>query len=666
VVTAVARDVVRVLLVERDAHDVDVVRAYLQDEPLGPIELIEASSMAAARDELLARPFDLVLLDLDLPDGQGVELVTRLREISGSVPIVVLADQADSDAGVAAVRLDAQDHLLKHQLTASALSRSMRHAIERHRWQESYRRQLDMSPDAMIVVDSGGDVLFANQAATRLLGRPKDELAAMVTRDLLPKRGPGGVVELDTGRTVEVRTAETEWHRRRAALIILRDITDRVRAEAQLRAVTEELRRSNDLLEEMVTSDPLTRVLNRRGIERALRLELDRTKRSGDVLTAVLIDADDFKRINDSYGLVVGDAALTALCSSVCTALRSVDHVGRVGGDEFIVLLPGTSVTEGIQVAEKLRRVIKATMLPLVAQRIPLSASLAVGPLGNDVAALEQVLEWLHAALRNSKRAGKDRVCSVSESGAGAELVLVDSSQLESDVSLKVVFQGIQELAKETVIGVEALTRGPPGEFASPGELFRAAFEQGMLTAVDLRALRASLERFKAARWNGWYHVNLFPSTITNTAPEQLIDMLDAGPEERVCVELSEQQFVGEPTSLRKPVENLRERGFRVAIDDVGFGRSSIEALMVLEPDVVKIDRKCIHTMGEDPAERRQLERLIAMVGAIQATVIVEGVETRNEMELLRDMGVQYAQGYLWGKPSTRLRMGREQKELRA
>jgi diguanylate cyclase (GGDEF)-like protein len=664
-VTSTATDLLRVLLVESNTGDAAVMRTYLDDRPLGPVEVTEASSLAAARQELLSRPFDLVLLDLDLPDGRGVEVVARVREIIDDVPIVVLAATADEEADIEAVRLDAQDYLLKDDLTASALSRAIRHAVERHRWRDSYRHQLNMSPDGVIVVDGRGEVLFANQSAVDVLGHPKDRLAAVVIRDLLPRSALGGVSALENGRTVEVRSAETDWHGRTASLITLRDVTDRVIAEAQLRAVTEELRRSNERLEEMVTSDPLTKVLNRRGIDRALRLEIERTRRSGDTLTAVLIDTDDFKTINDTHGLVVGDAALGALCRSVSGAVRSVDHVGRVGGDEFIVLLPGTSPTEGIRVAEKLRLAIRGTRVPLVTDAVYLTASFAVGPIGVGVDALDGVLSLLHSALRNSKRTGKDRVCSVSETGSGGEPRLVDASQFGPDISLDVVFHGIQELANESLVGIEALTRGPPGEFSSPGELFRAAYEQDMLTTVDLRALRTSLDRLKAQAWTGWYHVNVFPTTLIDTAPEQLTSLLgEAGTDERICIELSEHQFLGDPTYLKKPIESLRKRGFRVAIDDVGFGRSSIEALMVLEPDVVKIDRKCIQTAGGDAAERRQLERLIAMLGAVEATVIVEGVETRNELALLKDMGVQYAQGYLWGKPSGRMRIVRSEERM--
>jgi EAL domain-containing protein (putative c-di-GMP-specific phosphodiesterase class I) len=189
-----------------------------------------------------------------------------------------------------------------------------------------------------------------------------------------------------------------------------------------------------------------------------------------------------------------------------------------------------------------------------------------------------------------------------------------------------------------------------------PADLFRAAFEQNALTALDLRALKATMESLRERSWPGWYHVNLFPSTLLNIPPDCIIPLLDrGGTRERVCVELSEQQFLGDPAYLRPMIRELRAAGYRVAIDDVGFGRSSVEALMLLEPDVVKVDRRCIRSVASDAGERRQLERLLAMLQAVDAIVIVEGVETAEELRILRDLGVLYGQGYLWGKPARSL-----------
>jgi EAL domain-containing protein (putative c-di-GMP-specific phosphodiesterase class I) len=215
-----------------------------------------------------------------------------------------------------------------------------------------------------------------------------------------------------------------------------------------------------------------------------------------------------------------------------------------------------------------------------------------------------------------------------------------------------VVVQGIRALDDGRLVALEALTRGPAGPFAMPSDLFRAAFEQNVLTTLDLRALRLSLERRRSSEWTGWYHVNLFPSTLLNTPPSSIAALLAwSGPPTGICIELSEQQFLGDPAYLRPPLDALRTAGFRIAIDDVGFGRSSVEALMLLEPDVVKIDRRCIRSIGSEEGERRQLERLLAMLRAVEATVIVEGIETEEELQVLRELGVPYGQGFLWGEP---------------
>jgi EAL domain-containing protein (putative c-di-GMP-specific phosphodiesterase class I) len=220
-------------------------------------------------------------------------------------------------------------------------------------------------------------------------------------------------------------------------------------------------------------------------------------------------------------------------------------------------------------------------------------------------------------------------------------------------IDLGTALQAILRVDTEEVVGFEALTRGPSGSYAAPSDLFRAAFERNVLTTLDLRALAASLRVLGLNDEIATYHVNLFPSTILSAPMERISGLLaEAGGAGRLCVELSEQQFLGDPTYLREPLAMLRRSGIRVAIDDVGFGRSSIEALLVLEPDIVKIDRSCVQSIDSDPDRRSQLRRLIGMLSSIGTEVIVEGVETRAELGVLRDMGVRYGQGFLWGRPA--------------
>ncbi len=636
-----------VLLVEDNPGDVDLVRLYLTQVPRSRVGLRSADSLGSAREALDETSPDLILLDLGLPDGTGVEVVQSMRRLAADVPIVVLTGSNDPDIAMAALQFDAQDFLVKDQMNATVLLRSIRYAVERHRWQQQYRQQLSSSPDGIVVLDETGTVRFANAAASVLLGGAPSTLGE-IPRDVRLSSGATDVT-LPTGRIVEARTADTVWQGTAARIITLRDMTERREAERTLSRLTAELRRTNSRLEELVSTDPLTGVLNRRGIEDALGREMERLQRTGDGLVAILVDCDDFKGINDAYGHAVGDAALTALTSQVREALRSGDYVGRVGGDEFLVLLPETTIAEGMAVAEKLRRAIKTTMVPVADGSLALAASLAVGAIEPDVVSIEQILSTLGPTLKRSKLGGKDRVSGDGlrdEEGSAAARLEPDS------LDLGVALQTIRRLDDEAAVGFEALTRGPPGDFQLPTELFRAAFEQDVLTTMDLRALRSSLAALRLSGRGGWHHVNLFPSTILNTPVDRLArllaEALDAG---TVCVELSEQQFLGDPTYLREPLQALRERGIRLAIDDVGFGRSSIEALLVLEPDVVKVDRRCVQRIATHDGERRRLQRLMDMLLAVGADVIIEGVESPDELTILREMGARYAQGYLWDEP---------------
>ena len=647
-----------VLLAADDPHEVALVRRALRLGHGRVVRVTDVPTVEAALTHLESEDVDLVILDLDLGPAFGADIVRGVRRSAPAIPIIVITDEAQERLAILALQRDAQDYVLRHQLNPATLAAAVRDALEPERWPGQYRRLLGISPDGVVVVDREGRVLFVNSAAAQMLGH------APVRCEELPHAMREGVgealdVSLAGGRIAEIREVETVWSGRSARLVTMRDITERRAAESRLDAMARELKEANERLERLADTDPLTQVLNRRGLSEVLHAELRRMGRTGDKLMAILLDCDDFKSINDSFGHGVGDAALTALARGVQSTLRAGDHVGRVGGDEFLVLLPSTTIAEGLVVAEKIRRAIRATALPLSAHGLTLSASLAVGPVGREVVSLEEILTSVADGLRESKQTGKDVVSESRGNGRGRREGAAPSRAQPrialdpATISLHVVVQEIRALDDGEAVGCEALTRGPRGAYAMPADLFRAAFEQNALTALDLRALRTTMESLRERAWPGWYHVNLFPSTLFNVPAEQIIPLLDrGGTRERVCVELSEQQFLGDPACLRPMIRDLRAAGYRVAIDDVGFGRSSIEALMLLEPDIVKVDRRCIQFVASDVGERRQLERLLAMLRAVDATVIVEGVETREELRILGELGVRYGQGYLWGKPT--------------
>jgi diguanylate cyclase (GGDEF)-like protein len=436
-----------------------------------------------------------------------------------------------------------------------------------------------------------------------------------------------------------------------------------VRVEETVAQRTHELRRANEVLkretakritaQKIANIDPLTELLNRRGLEAELSREIRRGCRTDAPLAAVLLDCDDFKRINETLGHAVGDVVLKEIASRLRDSLRPTDHLARIGGDEFLVLLPDTRMAEAMHAAERLRLAVSDNPLRLASGPVKLTASLGIERVPMSVVSIEEVLARTHFSLRYSKQAGKNRISSRGGKSAIAEPALSNVVQaLRKKESYRAVKQAIVSLADESVVGWELLSRGPRGSFEMPYDFFRVALERNILTLVDLHCLRACIEASKSLPTGTTCHVNLLPSTMLSTPEERLVELFPpAGGGRKFCVEVSEQQFIGDPACLRGSVRALKRFGVQVAIDDVGFGRSSLETLIILEPDVVKIDQRIVKGASRDKGKEQLLRRLVKVVGAMGSELVAEGIESREDLGLLREVGVPLGQGFLWGRP---------------
>jgi EAL domain-containing protein (putative c-di-GMP-specific phosphodiesterase class I) len=212
----------------------------------------------------------------------------------------------------------------------------------------------------------------------------------------------------------------------------------------------------------------------------------------------------------------------------------------------------------------------------------------------------------------------------------------------------------IVRLSDEACVGYELLVRGPSGGAREGAEdVFRLAVGASDLAALDLDCLQVALGSLPGMPWDGpalpEIHVNLFPSTLASVPVERV---LESFPRDRAlrgfCLEIGEKGLVRDALTLKEPVRALRRAGLRVAIDDVGFGRSSLEALVELEPDVLKLDRRLLRGLTQEVEQIQILRRVVAVAEALAARVIAEGVEDRGALAVLRDVGVEFAQGFLW------------------
>jgi len=432
------------------------------------------------------------------------------------------------------------------------------------------------------------------------------------------------------------------------------------KTEEALKDATCRLEAATSRLETLANIDALTEVLNRIGLERALTSEFSRAQRQGWNLVAVMLDCDDFDRINASLGHAVGDVVLKEITGRLRDTVRPTDHIARIGGDEFLLLLPDTRLAEGMLVAEKIRLAVAESPLRLASETIRVTASLGVLALPYEFCSIEEVLSLARLAVRESKMLGKNRVSSGEKhkntlDNADKEALAELTERLRKGDCFRAVSMPILHLKDESLLGYEILSRGPQGAFEMPDDLFRVSCEYNLLTIVDLRCLKTCLAACMDPKFNqdARFHVNLFPSTIIDTPIDRLLTLFPSNRKKNnYCIEISEQQFIGDPAYLRDHVAALKENGILVAIDDVGFGRSSLESLIILEPDIVKIDRKYVSGIADEPAKARLLKRLVKVVNSLGAELIAEGIERRDELDLCLEVGVELGQGWLWGKPA--------------
>ena len=149
------------------------------------------------------------------------------------------------------------------------------------------------------------------------------------------------------------------------------------------------------------------------------------------------------------------------------------------------------------------------------------------------------------------------------------------------------------------------------------------------------------------------FHLNIFPTTLLSIPPEHLLDLFPRPlPPGTFCLEISEQQIIGDPGYLAPAVQALRSAGMLIAIDDVGFGSSCLESLVLLAPDILKLDKRCVIGVDADPPRVEHLRRYVRIAHTLGCAVIAEGIETARELAIVRDLGIEYGQGYFWGKPA--------------
>ena len=414
-------------------------------------------------------------------------------------------------------------------------------------------------------------------------------------------------------------------------------------------------------LQAMVIHDPLTGVLNRRGLQDVLLKTFAMIQRLGFSVQVCLLDLDDFKQINDRHGHGVGDAILVAVTEKIQQTVRQTDYIARVGGDEFMVLLLESREGDAVKVADKIRMAVAhASAGVSFGEIVKTTCSIGIVPLGDKPVSIDVLLQELHLSLHLSKSEGKNRITyqgkqvkiGLNGPDAASELKKI----LAAGDKFYAASQPIFDLRNMTKVGFELLSRLDYDGYSSPDEFLLFARNANLLGIVDYACMKTCLSALKEAMAVvsvvHRIYINMFPSTLTEIPVERLLqEFASAGKNISFCIEINEQQILRDPFYLIPSVTRIKNAGIMIALDDYGFGHSSIETLVLLEPDIVKIDRKIINGISKDTRKFNSLKRLLKVIESCKASVIAEGIETREDFEILRNLGVTYGQGFFMGKP---------------
>jgi diguanylate cyclase (GGDEF)-like protein/PAS domain S-box-containing protein len=675
------------LLVEDNPADARLVREMFNEEGLQKTELTHVRSLSEAEKHLENRVVDIVLLDLGLPDTQGLAAVRRAHAIAPDAPLVVLTCLDDETVAAQALQEGAQDYLIKGQIDSRGLFRALRYAVERKSMEvalfaEIERAQVTLNSigDAVLCTDISGNVTYMNKVAEKMTGwsrgeasgRPLDHVFQIidgVTRQ--PAQNPLNIAVAEnrtaglTPNSVLIRRDGHESAIEDSAAPIHDGNGDRAGAVIVFHDVSESramaLQMAFSAQHDFLTGLPNRMLLHDR-VEQAIALALRHGKKVG----VLSLDLDGFKHLNDSLGHSTGDKLLQSMAKRLLDCVRGSDTVSRQGGDEFIVVLSEMEHLE--DAAIKAARILEAVAEPhwIRQQECHVTTSIGVSVYPDDGLNAEMLIKNADTAMYEAKENGRQ---SYKFFKAAMNVRAVERQSIEEGLrralerqELSLLYQPKVNLRTMAITGAEALVRWthPIRGLVSPGEFIPVAEACGLILPIGRWVLREACTQARA-----WRDAGLSPGTMAvnisalEFRDENLLEgilavLKDTGLDPRFLeLELTESVLMKRAESTESILKTLHAIGVQVAVDDFGTGYSSLSYLRKFSVDALKIDQSFVRQIAVSPDETAIVTAIISMGRSLNLRVVAEGVVTQEEVAFLQAHKCEEAQGYYFSRPVT-------------
>jgi diguanylate cyclase (GGDEF)-like protein len=415
-------------------------------------------------------------------------------------------------------------------------------------------------------------------------------------------------------------------------------------------------------LQELSDRDYLTGLYNRRKFEEFLGYEIKRSVRHDHKFTILMIDLDNFKYINDTYGHASGDLVLKEVTQIFGKNLRNADILARLGGDEFAVILPETPYESGYAVVEKLRSRLEATPISLMFDHITLTASFGIAEYPEQGENIESLLTGSDLAMYKAKRSGKNTIARADQSDQemAAEIQkkgeflrrAIDEDRVEPFV------QPIYNVSSGELFGYEVLARIRDGKrYMAAGQFIEVAESLGFAPKIDHIILTKGLKRREEkGLWDKQFFFNLSTNSLFGGEYVELIQSHytrnpNGTSNGGVTIEILEREAIHNVNGLMEIIENMKELGIAFALDDFGSGFSSFVYLKYFDTDFVKIDGEFVKNIAVNDKDRIFVKHIHQIAKEFGKMTIAEYVEDEETLKILREIGVDYAQGFHYGRP---------------
>jgi diguanylate cyclase (GGDEF)-like protein/PAS domain S-box-containing protein len=518
-----------------------------------------------------------------------------------------------------------------------------------------------------------GEFLTVNPALVRLLGyETEGELRASAFADLIADEAGSESLVDQLREREEIKSAEIALKAKDGPTVdvllnaraVRSDDGDFLYHEGILTDIRQ-IKRQEEQLLHLATHDPLTGLHNRREFNTILERHLSRAKRYSGYGAVLWMDLDGFKEINDGLGHKVGDELLASLAHRMKSTIRESDVLARLGGDEFAIVYPNVDSTQAQIAAARLLDAIRGHTANIQGQAIRTTASMGIVLFPEHGMQPTELLMQADMAMYRAKEQGRNRFCVYSPDAGALQapeqridwLRLVREA-LEGD-GFVLYAQPILDLRTDKIVRYELLLRllDRDGGIIPPGAFLDIAEQFGLSGDIDRWVLSKAAEILSNAEIMETgisFAINLSPRTMTDKEFLDLISEMPAlnviGPV-RLVMEITETAAIYNIHVAKDFLRTLRGRGYEFALDDFGMGFSSFYQLKNLDVDYLKIDGSFIRNLSQDPVDKHLVLAMVHLARSLGKQTIAEFVEDQETLDMLREIGVDCAQGFHIGRP---------------